>query len=84
MNVLLYLGLREYAHLPVVKQAMTTLAAQSEKTFLKEWVPNHRVMENYNSKTGFGCDSGDAVSFYHWGGLAALTALMEKGQIFDE
>jgi hypothetical protein len=78
MNILLFLGLREYSHLPVVKEVMATLAAQSEKTFLKEWLSNHRVMENYNSETGVGCDSGDAVAFYHWGGLTALTSLIEK------
>jgi hypothetical protein len=62
----------------VVKEAMAVLAAQSEQTFLVEWLPNHRVMENYNARTGSGCDSGDAVPFYHWGALNALVQLMEK------
>ena len=77
MNILLFLGLREYSHLPVVKEVMATLAAQSEKTFLKEWLSNHRVMENYNSQSGVGCDVSNAVPFYHWGGLNALVPLLE-------
>ena len=77
MNFLTYLGLREYQHLPSARQAMRDLAAQSEATFLSQWVDSHYVMENYNSFTGAGCDSGDAVPFYHWGALNALTGLME-------
>ena len=49
---------REYAsEVPAAKAAMADLAAQSEATFLVEWVPNHRVMENFNSVTGEGCDA---------------------------
>ena len=77
MNLLVYFGLKEYLHLPIARQAMADLAAQSEATFLAEWVGKHRVMENYNSFTGDGCDSGDAVPFYHWGALNALVGLME-------
>ena len=61
MNFFVYLGLREYQHLPAARKAMTDLARQSEATFLGQWVEHHRVMENYNSFTGDGCDSGDAV-----------------------
>ena len=81
MNALVYLGLANYAHLPAAKQAMADLAAQSEATFLGEWVANHRVMENYNSNTGQGCDSGDAVPFYHWGALNALVPLLHSGLV---
>jgi hypothetical protein len=38
MNLLVYLGLRRYEHLPSVKQTMADLAAQSESTFLVEWL----------------------------------------------
>lgn len=78
MNLLIYIGLGEYAHIPEVKSVMSDLATQSESTFLLEWTENHRVMENYNSQSGLGCDSGDAVPFYHWGALNALVQLMEK------
>jgi hypothetical protein len=63
MNMLTYLGLLEYANVPSARQAMVDLAAQSEATFLAQWLENHYVMENYNSETGGGCDSGDAVPF---------------------
>ena len=55
--------------------------AQSEATFLAQWLPNHYVMENYNSLTGGGCDSGDAVPFYHWGALNALVPLLQAGLV---
>ena len=38
-------------------------------------------MENYNSVAGQGCDSGDAVPFYHWGALDALVPLMQAGLV---
>jgi hypothetical protein len=81
MNLLVYLGLRRYDHLGIVKQAMTDLAAQSESTFLVEWLPNHRVMENFNSQTGSGCDVKNAIPFYHWGSCTALVALMQSGDV---
>ena len=81
MNLLVYLGLRRYDHLAIVKQAMADLATQSESTFLVEWLPNHRVMENFNSQTGTGCDVNNAIPFYHWGSCTALVALMQAGDV---
>jgi len=54
-------------------------ALQSEATFLIEWKENGRVMENYNSVAGVGCDVSNAVPFYHWGALLALTPLLDAG-----
>ena len=79
MNLLIYLGLRRYEHLPSAKRAMADLAAQSEATFLVEWVANRRVMENCNSVTGVGGDVSNAIPFYHWGSCTALVALTEAG-----
>ena len=81
MNMLVYLGLRRYKHLPSAAKAMRTLAAQSEATFLVEWQTNHRVMENYNSVTGVGCDVTNAIPFYHWGALTGLISLIEAGVV---
>jgi putative isomerase len=81
MNMLVWLGLRRYKHVAVAARAMEDLAAQSEATFLVEWVPNHRVMENFNSVTGAGCDVTNAIPFYHWGALNALIPLMQKGLV---
>merc|ERR1712113_263034 len=77
MTFLVYIGLKRYAHLPDVAIAIQVLASQSEATFLVEWVAHHRVMENYNSATGVGCDVGNAIPFYHWGALNALLPLLE-------
>ncbi len=60
---------------------MAALATQSENTFLVEWRANHRVMENFNSNTGVGCDVGNAIPFYHWGALNALIPLMQSGRV---
>ena len=38
MNMLVWLGLRQYPEVPAARAAMTALAEQSEKTFLVEWV----------------------------------------------
>jgi putative isomerase len=81
MNLLIYLGLRRFDHLPSAKQAMADLAAQSEATFLIEWIPNHRVMENFNSVDGVGCDVHNAIPFYHCGSCTALVALMHSGAL---
>jgi hypothetical protein len=72
MNFLVWLGLKRYAHLPEASDAMAELTRQSENTFLVEWIAHHRVMENYNSGSGLGCDVANANSFYHWGALTAL------------
>jgi hypothetical protein len=37
-----YLGLKKYSHLPDAKAAMGEIAAQSEATFLIEWLENGR------------------------------------------
>ena len=80
MNMLVYLGLRQYRHLPAVQTAMRDLARQSESTFLVEWIAHHRVMENYNAESGRGCDVGNAIPFYHWGALNALIPFLQRLQ----
>ena len=81
MNWLVYQGLANYNHLPEVRAAMGAMAAQSEATFLVEWVTNHRVMENYNSVSGVGCDVNNAIPFYHWGALMALIPLVDADAV---
>lgn len=75
MNFLVYLGLRNY-ELP---EARSVLAKKSYNLLMKEWTKNRRVYENYNSVTGEGSDVRNSDSFYSWGGLLALIALMEEG-----
>lgn len=87
MNFLLYLGLHEYKYHPEVHQVMVDLARQSKATFLVEWKPNRRVMENYNSMTAEGCDVHSSNPFYHWGGLLPLVAMVQsddEGKFWQE
>lgn len=75
MNYLVYLGLCRY-ELPDVR---TELADKSLKLLLKEWREHRHIHENYNANTGEGCDSPSSDSFYHWGALLGVVALMERG-----
>ena len=82
MNWLVWTGLKGYAAaVPAAGRAMEDLARQAEATFLLEWKASHRVMENYNSETGVGCDVGNAIPFYHWGALNALIPLAQAGLV---
>ncbi len=75
MNFLLYLGIRKY-ELPKARQA---LVEKSLNLSMKEWRENRRVYENYNAETGVGGDVRNANSFYSWGALLGMIALMEYG-----
>ncbi len=77
MNLLVYLGLRNY-ELP---QARKDLAEKSVNLLLKEWLEKGHVHENYNANTGEGCDVSSSDAFYHWGGLLGMIALIEAGYI---
>ena len=79
MNFLVYLGLLQFSNSnsSVVNQARVDLAMQSEQTFLVEWSSHHRIMENFDTGTGVGCNGQSANPFYHWGALNALIPLLE-------
>jgi glycogen debranching enzyme len=75
MNYLVYLGLQRFG----LPDARTELADKSLKLLLKEWREHRHIHENYNANTGEGCDSPSSDSFYHWGALLGVVALMERG-----
>lgn len=75
MNWLVYLGLRNYEDLSDTRRA---LAEKSKTLLLKEWREQRHIHENYNANTGEGCGVNNSDSFYHWGGLLGLMALMEE------
>ncbi|MCD6288920.1 MAG: hypothetical protein J7M34_00345, partial [Anaerolineae bacterium] len=77
MNLLVYLGLRQY-DLP---RARADLATKSKELLLKEWRERSHVHENYNADTGEGCDVANSDRFYHWGGLLGLIAFIEEGHM---
>jgi glycogen debranching enzyme len=76
MNFLVYLGIRKY-DLPKARKA---LVEKSKALLLKEWREKRHVHENYSGDTGMGCGSGkqNSDSFYHWGGLLGLIAVLEE------
>lgn len=82
MNYLVWLGLKEYAaQSPLAASAVQALALQSRTVFLKEWLANRHVMENYDAIDGSGCTPGNKANpFYHWGALTALIAVEEAPQ----
>jgi len=46
-----------------------------------EWNINGHIHENYNADTGMGCNSGPSNSFYHWGALLSLIAMIDAGYV---
>lgn len=75
MNLLVYLGMRNYDLAP----ARADMAKKSRQLLLKEWRETGHVHENYNADSGCGCDGGNSDRFYHWGGLLGLISLIEAG-----
>ena len=77
MNFLAYLALRNHN----LTEACNVLAEKSKNLLLKEWNINGHVHENYHGDTGMGCDSKYSNSFYHWGALLSLIAMMDGGYV---
>ena len=77
MNFLTYLALTG-TDLPDVR---ADLAEKSRTLFMKEWLENRHIHENYNSITGEGCDVRNSDKFYHWGALLCVIGLAEGGYI---
>jgi Mannosylglycerate hydrolase MGH1-like glycoside hydrolase domain len=74
MNYLVYLGLRNYD----VPEVRAEFAQKSYKLFLKEWVGNGHVHENYNAMTGTGDDVTSSDRFYHWGALLGFVEYLQQ------
>ncbi len=77
MNFLVYLGLRKYN----LGEAQKDMAEKSKNLFLKSWLTEGAVYENYNANTGQGDDVWASDKFYHWGGLLAYINFIEKGLV---
>jgi putative isomerase len=74
MNYLVYLGLQNY-DVPAVR---AEFAEKSYHLFVKEWVENGHVHENYNAVTGTGDDVTSSDRFYHWGALLGFVEYLEQ------
>ncbi len=77
MNFLAYLAFRRMGAWKVCAD----LAEKSEKLILQEWRAHGHIHENYSGDDGWGCPNPRSDKFYHWGGLLALIALIENGDI---
>lgn len=77
LNYLVYLGLRNY-DVPKVRK---DFAEKSKNLFLKSWLKDGYVFENYNATTGIGDDTQRSDKFYHWGALLGYISLLENKAI---
>jgi hypothetical protein len=77
MNYLVFLGLEKYQS-PVINHARRDLAKKSLALFLKGWLTDGHVHENYNAITGEGDDVKNSDRFYTWGALLGLMSLDEQ------
>lgn len=75
LSLLVYLGLRKQGR----REEARLLAGKSAALLRKEWQEHGHVHENYNADTGEGCDVENSDGYYHWGGLLAFIALMDRG-----
>jgi putative isomerase len=75
MNLLVYLGLKEYN-----PKAANELAERSYQLYLKAWKENHLVLENINSEKGVDNlkDQKNADPLYHWGALMGIMKFLEN------
>lgn len=83
LNFLVYMGLRNY-DTPFVNDVRKQFAGKSRDLFLKSWLSDGYVFENYNATTGQGDDVGNSDKFYHWGALLGFINLIDQGFYFDE
>lgn len=82
MNFLVYLGLRNYGGMELVRKK---LVDKSVELLEKNWQANHWVYENYEATQGVGRESGErpgvSDNYYHWGALLGFMAFIEQGLI---
>ncbi|HEY5562123.1 MAG TPA: trehalase family glycosidase [Clostridiaceae bacterium] len=73
MNFLVSEGLKRYDFYEISYE----FSKKSLNLFLKEWLEENHIHENYNSLTGDGDDVKNADPVYTWGGLLGYTAIGE-------
>ncbi len=81
VNFLVYLGLRNYLHLPQVQTAADELVRNSRELLLHDFREKRLVRENYDVETGSGIEEQQSAAFYHWGGLLALMSFLHHGTL---
>lgn len=74
VNFLVYMAMKEHDEL---KLARKDLIDRSYTLLMKEWNEHRHIHENYNAKTGEGCDVESSDRFYHWGALLGIIGIIE-------
>jgi len=78
-SLLVYAGLLQYDHVPVVRRGRKALVAQMRSMVLDMWRRHGHVCENYSpSARALNC-TGDR--FHQWGALASYLSLLEAGYV---
>ena len=78
--MIVFLGLAEYEHLAVVRQAKGWLGEQMRLIAQRPWRRFRHVNENSSPTTGEGCDgSQQSDPFYTWGALNPFAAILQAG-----
>jgi len=77
MNLLVYLGLRNY-NFPAAQKA---LVDKSRNLILKSWRETGMVWENFDPNNGQGGNALDCDSYYHWSTLLGFLSFIDKGLV---
>jgi neutral trehalase len=81
VNFLVYLGLRNYQHVPEVARAAAKLVENSRELLLGDFRERRLIRENYDVDTGSGVEAEQSAAFYHWGGLLGLMTFLQTGTL---
>jgi len=81
VNFLVYIGLRNYSHLPEIREATEKLVQNSRELLLHDFNKKRLVRENYDVETGSGVEEEQSAAFYHWGGLLGLMSFLHYGEL---
>ena len=77
--LLVYVGLRNYDHLPLARTARAALVRQMRGMVLTQWRRHRHVCENYSPWHNASNCTGDR--FHQWGALGSYLSLVEDGHV---
>lgn len=78
-GLLVYLGLKQYDHVPLVRRGRLALVRQMREMVLAQWRAHRHVCENYSPRRDAGNCTGDR--FHQWGALGGFISLLEAGHM---
>ena len=77
MAQLTHWALERYEHVPAIARARRQLSDQMGALMMDQWTRNRHVCENFDPRANASDCTG--TSFYHWGALNGLIALVDAG-----